>query len=118
MQDYTKLDVYKLSYNLALCIYAMTKDFPREELYGITAQLRRAIVSISLNIAEGCAKFSPKDKKRFFNISVGSINESVVLINLSTDLKYINSKEEADKMHMTLIEIRRKLINLIKVIKE
>lgn len=68
-------------------VYNYTKTFPREELFGLTSQFRRAAVSVAANIAEGFAKSSPRDKVRFMNISQGSLEESKYYIVLSNDLR-------------------------------
>ena len=71
----------------------MTTLYPKDELYGITSQLRRAAVSVPLNIAEGYGRKSKDDFKRFLRISLGSTNETETLLLLSKDLGYIESKK-------------------------
>jgi len=77
---------------LVLEIYKITKEFPKDELYGIISQLRRAASSITANIAEGFARYHFKDKVRFYYNSRGSVAEVQDFLLLSRDLNYINSK--------------------------
>ena len=90
MKDFRKLKVWEKAHELTLLIYKLSKKFPREELFGLTNQLRRASSSISTNIAEGCGRGSDKDFARFIQIAMGSASELEYLILLSFDLKYIN----------------------------
>ena len=90
IKTYRDLDVYKESYSLALQIHQMTKAYPDIEEYELCGQLRRAAVSIPMNIAEGYGKKeSTLDFKRYLRMSLGSSNEVMVLIDLSKDLGYI-----------------------------
>lgn len=73
--DYTDLEVWKESRKLANHIYELTKSFPKEELYGITNQIRRCAVSVPSNIAEGCGRQTAKDTIHFLHISRGSLYE-------------------------------------------
>jgi four helix bundle protein len=96
IKSYKDLDIFKGSYKLWLYIYKITSKYPKDEIYGITSQLRRAAVSIPLNIAEGYGRLSEDDFKRFLRISLGSTNETSTLIEISKDLGYINNKEYSD----------------------
>ena len=108
MSGYKELKVYKRSYKAAKAIYEMTVGFPNEERYGITNQLRRAALSIPLNIAEGYAKISSKDKLRFYNISQGSLEETRNFIILSKDLGYITLQDK-EQLGIQAAEISRLL---------
>lgn len=88
---YKELTVWKKSYQLTLDIYNATKGFPKEELFGVTSQIRRAAASIPANIAEGNMRQSPKDYQYFIRIARGSMAEVDVWLNLSHDLKYLDS---------------------------
>ena len=92
IKGYKDLEVYQVSYKLALIVHQITTGkFPKHETYEIGAQLRRAVISIPLNIAEGYGKKqSPKEFKRFLSMALGSCNEVNVLIDFSKDLGYIN----------------------------
>ena len=88
---YRKLQIYERSYAAALAVYRMTQEFPKSELGGITDQIRRASVSIPLNIAEGHArKESQKEFKRFLMMAVGSTDEVRVLLDFAKDLGYVD----------------------------
>lgn len=90
---FRKLLVYNKAYNMVLNIYAMTKDFPKEEIYGITYQLRRSSTSISANIAEGYSKGYLKEYIKYIGNAIGSYNELDVFIDFSRDLKYMDEDE-------------------------
>ena len=96
VKTYKDLDIFKGGYKLSLHIYKLTTLYPKDELYGITSQLRRAAVSVPLNIAEGYGRKSKDDFKRFLRISLGSANETETLLLLSKDLGYIESKKSEE----------------------
>ena len=115
-QGYKDLQVYKRSYKAAIAIYKVTNGFPKEEQYGITNQIRRAAVSIPLNIAEGYAKReSQTEFKRFLLIATGSANEVSVLIEFAKDLKML-SVEAYKKASAEYEEIGKMLNGLIKTV--
>lgn len=88
--NYKRIDIYHLSYNFVLEIYKFSNQFPKDEERNITSQLRRAAVSIPLNIAEGSAKASNNEFIHFLNTAYGSAKEVEVLLHLAFDLKYLN----------------------------
>ena len=88
--NYKSLNFYTDAHELTLEIYKLTKDFPKEELYGLASQLKRASVSICSNIAEGSGKGSRLEFRRFINISIGSAKEVEYQLLLSKDLGYIS----------------------------
>src|SRR5829696_3313331 len=90
MQNYKDLKVWEKAHQFTLGVYETTKLFPKEEIYSLTNQLRRAAPSIPANIAEGCGKNSQAEFARFLNISLGSANEAEYLLILSKDLKDLN----------------------------
>ena len=93
MSGYKQLQVYQRGYAAAKSVYRMTERYPKEERYGITDQMRRASVSIALNIAEGYAKKeSQQEFKRFLMMAIGSSNEMSVLLDFSRDLGYIDEQ--------------------------
>jgi four helix bundle protein len=89
MKDFRELKVWEKAHHLTLEIYKMTAEFPKEEQFGITSQIRRAATSIGLNIAEGCGRGSDADFKRFLFIALGSATETEYCLQLALDLHYI-----------------------------
>ena len=112
MKDFRKLKVWEKSHSMALSVYDASREFPKEELYGVYAQLRRAIISIPTNLAEGCGRGSDKDFKRFVQIAMGSASEAEYLLLLCRDLKYI-SEEKYNIFSIEIIEIKKMLTALI-----
>jgi len=92
---YKKLNVWKKADELAFQIYAATKNFPHEEIYGITSQLRRSGLSIPTNIVEGYSRQGKKELKHFINIGLGSLGETRYLLDFSSRLGYLNSTQYA-----------------------
>ena len=89
MWNYRKLDVWKRALNLTKVIYEITRDFPNEEKYGLSGQLRRASVSVSSNIAEGCGRRTSKDYIQFLHNAMGSVKEVESELFLAEKLGYI-----------------------------
>jgi four helix bundle protein len=111
--NHKELDVWKESMLLAKEVYLLTKGFPKEELYGITSQIRRASVSVPSNIAEGAARSSDKEFIQFLYISLGSISELETQLLLSRDLGFIINLDILPKIEST----KKKLLGLIKYLK-
>ena len=112
MRDYKKYIVWQKSHELVLEIYKATRDFPKDELFGLISQMKRSSSSISTNIAEGCGRSSDKDFCRFLYISFGSANELEYQIILSIDLSFIGS-ENGQKLLFQIEEIKKMLNGLI-----
>ena len=87
--DFEKLDVYKKALTFAEEIYSVSKNFPKEEVYGLTSQLRRASISVSANIAEGNGRYNKRDFAQFLRIARGSIYECVPLLQISLKQSYV-----------------------------
>ena len=113
MQSFKKLHVWKKSHDLTLKIYELTSRFPREEIYGLTSQIRRACASIPTNIAEGSGRESSADFARFLQIAIGSASETEYLILLSHDLKYLTVDQYAELMDTT-VRVKKMLTALVK----
>jgi len=96
MRDYRKLRAFELADQLALAIYKCTKSFPREELFGLTSQIRRAAVSAPSNIVEGCAKSSQADYARFLEIAYGSVCEVEYQLSLAERLGYLELQSASE----------------------
>lgn len=109
--NHKDLEVWKKSIELSKNIYVLTKVFPREEIYGLTSQIRRSAVSIPSNIAEGSARNSDKEFIRFLHISLGSLAELETQLIISKEIGYL------EKIDIDLEEIRRMLLGLIKYLK-
>ena len=90
MRDFKKFEVWQLSHQITLNIYRSTKNFPKEELFGLTSQIRRSFASIGYNISEGSGRNSDKEFANFINIALGSSNEAENQLILAKDLGYIN----------------------------
>jgi len=91
MRDFKKYEIWQLSHSFTLEVYKITSGFPKEEIYGLTSQIRRASSSIPTNISEGCGRNSDKEFNQFLNIALGSANETEYLLILSKDLQYIDN---------------------------
>jgi len=81
---------WQISYRLTLELYRATEAFPRQELYGLTSQIRRAAFSVVANIAEGSAKRGPRELRRYLDISLGSLAELACALRLARDLRYLS----------------------------
>ena len=89
MRDHTKLKAFTLADDIALFVYRVTKMFPREEVYGLVAQMRRAAVSIPSNIVEGCSRETQRDFQRFIEIALGSTKELRYQYSIAIRLGYV-----------------------------
>lgn len=98
------LDIWKLADALALKIYVVTKDFPKEELYGLTSQIRRSALSVPTNLVEGYSRKGDKELAHFVNISLGSMAETKYLLHFSHKLRYLQDEqyEEIDAEYEVL----------------
>lgn len=116
MKDFRELKIWQSSHALVLEVYRLTKDFPKEELFGLTSQMRRAGSSIPANIAEGCGRDGDPELKRFFSIAPGSACELDYHVLLASDLGYIHSAE-AKPLVAEILELRRMLGGFIQKLK-
>ena len=112
MRNFKDLIVWRQGHELCLLIYDYTKQFPNEEKFGLTSQLRRASSSVPTNIAEGCGYDSNKEFRRFLRIASGSISEVHYLLMLSGDLKYLK-ENESEKLITKSVAIKKMLYKLI-----
>lgn len=116
MKSFHDLQVWRKSHELTLAIYVATKEFPRDELFGLTSQIRRACASIPANIAEGCGRNSDNELRRFLEIAMGSASELEYHLLLSKDLEYI-SESIHTKLNESTCEIKRMLSGFIQKLK-
>lgn len=93
MRDFRKLIIWQRSHQLTLAVYRISKSFPKEEIFGLTSQMRRAVSSIPTNIAEGCGRASNKDFAHFLQIAIGSATEVEYQLLLAHDINYINDDD-------------------------
>jgi four helix bundle protein len=101
MRDYTKIGAWKLVDDLTVAVYKRTGSFPREEVYGLTSQLRRASYSVPANIAEGSSRESMRDYLHFLYIARGSLSETQYFIHLAQRLRYLNDEEAGSLIGQT-----------------
>ncbi len=113
MKSHKDLDVWKKSVEFVVNIYDTTKIFPKEEIYGLTSQIRRAAVSIPSNIAEGAARKGDKEFKQFLFIALGSIAELETQLLISLKIGYL-TQDAFNNFTSQLTEMRKMLLGLIK----
>lgn len=113
MHNFKQLVVWKKATQLTTEVYLATGFFPKEELYGITSQIRRASVSVCANIAEGCGRETNKEFRRFLDIANGSAFEVETLLIIAQNLEYLNN-DEAKKLLIETTEIQKMIFGLIK----
>ena len=113
MKDFKTLKVWERSHQVALLVYQLTREFPREELYGVTSQMRRSATSVPANIAEGCGRSGDGEFYRFLSVAVGSAVELEYFLLLARDLELLSLKNyEVANDHT--IEVQRMLSALIR----
>lgn len=117
MRDFRKYEVWQLSHKLVLEIYLVSKNFPKEEQFNVTSQLRRASVSIPTNIAEGCGRNSDKEFNQFLNIALGSVSETEYLIILSKDLSLLEGQISTSLLEK-INQIKSKIYKLKEVLNQ
>jgi four helix bundle protein len=115
IKNFTDLNAYKEAHKLVLIIYKVTNKFPKEEKYSLIDQMRRAVVSITSNIAEGFSRNTIKDKCQFYTLAQGSLTELQSQLLISRDLSYI-TKEDFNQIANLTVTVN-KLINGLKRIK-
>jgi four helix bundle protein len=113
MNNHKDLDVWKKAVDFVVAVYQVTSNFPKDELYGLTNQIRRASVSIPSNIAEGAARKGKVEFKRFLYFSLGSISEIETQFIISLRLQYLTQKDFEIFIN-ELTSIRKMLLGLIK----
>ena len=113
IRKFTDLNAWKEGYVLVLKIYKATKKFPKEELFGLTSQIRRAAVSVTSNIAEGFSRNSYKEKLQFYSVALGSVTEIQNQLLIAKDIGYI-TKEDFDLLAQQTIKVNKITNGLIK----
>ena len=112
MKDFKELNVWAKAHQMTICIYQETRCFPKEELYGLTSQLRRAAASIGANIAEGCGRRSDGEFTRFLQIARGSASEVEYHLLLARDLHFLR-EDCFRKLDGQVVEVQRMLTSLV-----
>ena len=112
MQDFKKLVVWAKGHELTLAVYKATVRFPKEELYGLTGQIRRAAASIPANIAEGCGRSGRAELARFLHVATGSASELEYHLLLAHDLAFLGDAEYR-ALEGQVVEVKRMLSSLI-----
>jgi len=116
MKDFKELEVWVKAHQLTLAVYEATQTFPRDELYGLTRQIRRSCASIPANIAEGCGRSGDAELARFLQIAMGSASELEYHILLARDLSLLNSLAY-DHLASDVTVVKRMLASFIKKLK-
>ncbi len=116
MQSFRTLKVWEKSHRLTLDVYSSSKSFPRDEMYGLTSQMRRASSSVGMNIAEGCCRKGNIELGRFLQIAMGSASELEYQLLLAHDLNYLQ-KSEYEKLAAQAVEVKRMLSSLVQKVK-
>ena len=117
MRDHKKLRAFELSDELVVLIYQVTKNFPKEEMYGLTSQMRRAALSIPSNIVEGCARESQTEYIRFLVIAFGSLRELHYQFSLAKRLEYLD-KKSASECEQKVVETEKVLSSLLRSLRK
>lgn len=117
MQDFRSLKIWKRAHVLTLMIYKVSLSFPKEEAYGLTSQLRRSIISVPANIAEGAGRNTKPDFAQFLNIALGSLNESIYYILLAKELDYLKD-EDYLMLEREMNELKAMLIAFISAVRK
>ena len=110
--SHTKLDVFAVSREFVLSCYERTKSFPSEEKFGMISQIRRAALSVHLNVAEGCSRKSIAERKRFYEIARGSLIEIDAAMDISVKLKYC-SKENLKELGILMVRVFQMISKMI-----
>ena len=116
MQSFRSLRVWEKSHRLTLDVYTSSKAFPREEMYGLTSQMRRASASMGMNIAEGCCRKGSAEMARFLQMAMGSASELEYQLLLAHDLDYLRNPEY-ERLAEQAVEVKRMLSSLMQKVK-
>ena len=117
MRDFRTLQVWEKAHQLALDVYKATRAFPKDELYGLTGQTRRACASIPANIAEGCGRGGPTELAHFSQIAMGSASELEYHLLLAHDLHFLNGPDY-ERLTTQVTELKRMLTVFIQKLRE
>ena len=116
VKDFRELKVWQKAHELTLAVYQVTASFPREELYGLTTQMRRAGTSIAANLAEGCGRMGDAELSRFCSIALGSASELQYFLLLARDLQHLQGRDY-DRLAERTTEVKRMLTGFLQKLK-
>ena len=116
MRDFHRLKVWARAHRLVLNVYRVTRAFPRDEMYGLTSQMRRSASSICANIAEGCGRDKRPDFARFLDIAMGSASELEYHVLLSADLEFL-PHATFGTLNAAVVEVKRTLAGLLRTLR-
>lgn len=116
MRDFRELKVWEKAHHLTLAVYKATASFPKDELYGLTSQIRRSCASIAANIAEGCGRSGEAELARFLQIALGSASELEYHLLLAHDLAFLG-QESYEHLAGEVTEVKRMLTSFIQTLK-
>jgi four helix bundle protein len=116
VRDFRKLQVWQKGHELTLAIYRASSAFPKEEMYGLTSQMRRAASSIAANIAEGCGRYTKADFVRFLHMAAGSASELEYHLLLARDLTFLATRD-FDALISEVTQVKRMLTIYIQKLK-
>jgi len=111
IEKFEDLIVWQKAHELVVQIYCITKDFPSDERFGLTSQIRRAVVSVTSNIAEGFIRFGVNDKKRFYNMAYSSLIEVKSQLYVARDLFYVN-EDIIEELMVLVVYVGKLLVSL------
>jgi four helix bundle protein len=117
MKSHKDLDVWRVAVELAVEVYEVTKNFPKDELYGMTAQMRRAAVSIPSNIAEGAARQGDKEFVQFLHVALGSASELDTQLEIAMRVN-LTTKESLEGLQSTVARVNQMLRGLVRSLKD
>jgi four helix bundle protein len=115
--DFEDLEIYKKSIDFINRVYRVTKSFPKDEVFGLTSQFRRAAISIALNIAEGSGRIKRLEKRRFYEIARASVFECIPILEISKYQGYIG-EEDCKRLRDICTELGRMITGLMKSISD
>ena len=113
IRTYRDLDIWKVGIQLVKDVYKLTEQFPKQEIYGLVSQMRRAVISLPSNVAEGFRRYHNKEYKQFLYVSLGSCAELETQVTIARELSYISEDKETVLLEK-LDHISRMISNLLK----
>ena len=116
MKDFRELKVWEKSHALTMAVYKITAGFPKDEMYGLTSQIRRSCASIPANITEGCGRSGDAELARFLQIAMGSASELEYHLLLARDLGYLNPME-CEPLSKETTEVKKMLTAFIQTLR-